>query len=168
MHAHATAHKMETCLQDFAFASIDFIFVAPVILDYDSQHLPATTAATSAAPASATSEATTTATEATTTASKASAATIEAATATKPPPRDPMLEKPRLLLLRALDPLNPLEPPPKAFRSPAPTARKITTAYAIGSAGSNAGATDAIRAANGPCAIAQTGVAHTVTKASTP
>src|SRR6202011_4882759 len=38
----------------------------------------------------------------------------------KPPPRDPMLEKPRLLLLRALDPLNPLEPPPKAFRSPAP------------------------------------------------
>jgi hypothetical protein len=27
MHAHATAHKMETCLQDFVFASIDFISV---------------------------------------------------------------------------------------------------------------------------------------------
>ena len=31
-----------------------------------------------------------------------------------------MLEEPRLLLLRALDPLYPLEPPPKASRFPPP------------------------------------------------
>src|SRR5215471_3703370 len=31
-----------------------------------------------------------------------------------------MLEEPRLLLLRALDPLYPREPPPNALRSPAP------------------------------------------------
>ena len=37
-----------------------------------------------------------------------------------PPPRDPMLEEPRLLLPRALDPLNPLDPPPKASRFPPP------------------------------------------------
>src|SRR5215831_15260799 len=31
-----------------------------------------------------------------------------------PPPREPILEDPRELLARALDPLNPPEPPPKA------------------------------------------------------
>src|SRR5215472_2846356 len=36
-----------------------------------------------------------------------------------PPPRD-MLENPRLLLLRALGPLYPLEPPPNASRLPPP------------------------------------------------
>src|SRR5262245_21039955 len=35
-----------------------------------------------------------------------------------PPPRDPKLEEPRLLAARALDPLNPLEPPPKALWLP--------------------------------------------------
>ena len=40
----------------------------------------------------------------------------------KPPPPalDPMLEAPRLLLPRALDPLYPREPPPKASRFPPP------------------------------------------------
>ncbi len=44
----------------------------------------------------------------------------------KPPPprlmrpRDPLLEKPRLLLVRALGRLNPLEAPPMEFRLPAP------------------------------------------------
>src|SRR5262249_10132908 len=37
-----------------------------------------------------------------------------------PPPRDPQLEEPRLLLPRALDPLYPLDPPPKASRFPPP------------------------------------------------
>src|SRR5262245_28525137 len=37
-----------------------------------------------------------------------------------PPPRDPMLDAPRLLPARALDPLYPLEPPPKASRFPPP------------------------------------------------
>jgi len=37
-----------------------------------------------------------------------------------PPPRDPMLEAPRLPLARALDPLYPLDPPPKASRFPPP------------------------------------------------
>src|SRR5580692_4199315 len=37
-----------------------------------------------------------------------------------PPPRDPMLDAPRLPLARALDPLYPLEPPPKASRFPPP------------------------------------------------
>src|ERR1700745_3458734 len=37
-----------------------------------------------------------------------------------PPPLDPMLEAPRLLLPRALDPLYPRAPPPKASRCPPP------------------------------------------------
>src|SRR5580704_11673417 len=37
-----------------------------------------------------------------------------------PPPRDPMLAEPRLPLERALDPLYPLDPPPKASRFPPP------------------------------------------------
>src|SRR5262249_12689104 len=37
-----------------------------------------------------------------------------------PPPRDPMLEAPRLLLPRAFDPLYPRAPPPKASRFPPP------------------------------------------------
>src|SRR5262245_49810272 len=41
----------------------------------------------------------------------------------KPPLREPMLEPPRVLLARALEPLyppDPLEPPPKASRFPPP------------------------------------------------
>ena len=37
-----------------------------------------------------------------------------------PPPREDMLEEPRLLLLRALIPSYPLEPPPNASRFPPP------------------------------------------------
>ena len=35
-----------------------------------------------------------------------------------------MLEEPRLLLARALDPLYPLEPPPSALRLPPPELRE--------------------------------------------
>ena len=38
----------------------------------------------------------------------------------RPPPRDPILDAPRLPLDRALEPLYPLEPPPKASRFPPP------------------------------------------------
>jgi hypothetical protein len=76
-----------------------------------------------------------------------------------------MLEKPRLLLLRALDPLNPLEPPPNAFRSPAPPR---VHHYAIGSARTQTGAARAIRAANASCSVAGTcippKVAYTTTR----
>ena len=42
----------------------------------------------------------------------------------KPPPRDPKLEEPRLPLERALDPLYPRVPPPKASRFPPPLREK--------------------------------------------
>ena len=61
------------------------------------------------------------------------AASASAATE-PPPPRDPMLEEPRLLLLRALDPLYPREPPPNASRLPPPLRETIPAADAIGSA----------------------------------
>jgi len=41
----------------------------------------------------------------------------------EPPPRDPMLAEPRLLAARALDPSNPLDPPPKASTLPPPRER---------------------------------------------
>jgi hypothetical protein len=154
MHAHATGHKMETCLQDFAFASIDFIYRAPVIAYYDSQHLPATTAATSAAStatteAATTSEASTTTAEAATTTSEASTATTEVATARS------HAGEATITVAACVGSIESPGATSESIPVTCTTARKITTAYAIGSARTKTGATGAIRATNASCAVAE-------------
>ena len=65
----------------------------------------------------------------------AASATATATSATEPSSAsDDMLEEPRLLLLRALDPLYPLEPPPKASRFPPPLRERSRLPMLIGSA----------------------------------
>ena len=117
---------------------------------YDPQQLPATTAATSTA--STTSEASTTTTEATTseasttpteaTTSKACAATIEITTARS------RAGEPTIAVAACVGSIE--SPGTTSERIPVTgtTARKITTAYAIGSTRAKTGATGAIRATN--------------------
>ena len=112
---------------------------------YDSPHLPATTAATSAA--------STTTTEATT--ARASAAAIEAATIEVATARSSAGEA-TIAVAACVGSIE--SPGTTSERIPVTctTARKITTAYAIGSARAKTGATGAIRATNGSCAVAET------------
>jgi hypothetical protein len=121
-----------------------------VIWYYDPQHLPATTAATSTASTTTTeattSEASTTTTEATT--AKASTATIEVATARS---------RAREATIAVAACVGSIESPgttSEGIPVTCATARKITTAYAIGSAGAKTGATGATRATNASCAAA--------------
>jgi hypothetical protein len=114
---------------------------------YDSQHLPATTAATSAA-STTTTEAASAMAEASTT-SEASTATIEAATA-----RSHAGET--TIAVAAC--VGSIESPGTTSESvpvTCTTARKITTAYAIGSARTKTGA---IRATNASCAVTEAGI----------
>jgi type IV secretory pathway TrbL component len=108
--------------------------------------LPATTAATS--------EASTTATEAAT--SGASAATTEVA-ATRSHAGG--------ATIAVAAGVGSIESPGTASESipvTCTTARKITTAYAIGSAGTETGAPAAIRATNGSCTVAETCIPRNV------
>jgi hypothetical protein len=138
---------METCLQDFVFASTDFISVLLGFSYYDSPHLPATTAATSTA-STTTAKASAATTEAAT--SKASAATIEAAAARS------HAGEATIAVAACVGSIE--SPGTTSERIPVTctTARKITTAYAIGSARAKTGATGAIRATNASCAVAET------------
>jgi hypothetical protein len=114
-----------------------------VITYCDSQHLPATTAATSAAStttaeAAATSEASTATTEVATARSHAGEATIAVAAC-----------------------VGSIECPgttSEGIPVTCTTARKIATAYAIGSARAKTGATGAIRATNASSAVAKAGI----------
>ena len=118
---------------------------------YDSQHLPATAAATSAGSTTTTgattSEASTATTEATT--SKASAATIEVATARS------RAGEATIAVAACVGSIA--SPGTTSERIPVTgtTARKITTAYAIGSARTKTGATGAICATNASFAVAE-------------
>jgi len=123
-----------------------------VIWYYDPQHLPATTAATSTASTTTTeattSEASTTTTEATT--SKASAATIEVATARS------RAGEATIAVAACVGSIESSGTTSERTPVTGTTARKITTAYAIGSARPKTGATGAIRATNASCAVAET------------
>ena len=116
---------------------------------YDPQHLPATTAATSTASTTTTeattSEASTTTTEATT--SKASAATIEVATARS------RAGEATIAVAACVGSIESSGTTSERTPVTGTTARKITTAYAIGSARAKTGATGAIRATNASCAV---------------
>src|SRR5262249_54762062 len=89
-HAQTTAHAVQKRLEEVAFWDVDFISQIPVV-PARSQELEA--------PSS-------------------SSYLRRPPPPRPPPPRDPKLEEPRLLAARALDPLNPLEPPPKALWPP--------------------------------------------------
>ncbi len=115
MHAHATAHKMETCLQRFCVRKYRFHIGAPVI-SFRSIYLRRPPPPLRPPPPRL----------------KPPPPRLKPPPREPPPPRlkpplprDRMLEEPRLLLLRALDPLNPLEPPPKAFWLPAPPRERL-------------------------------------------
>ena len=118
---------------------------------YDSRRLPAATAPTTAA----TSEASPTTTEAT--ASKASAATIEAAAARS------HAGEATIAVAACVGSIE--SPGTTSERIPVTctTARKITAAYAIGSARAKTGATGAIRATNASRAVAETCIPRKVT-----
>src|SRR5215471_17933807 len=91
-HAQATAHAVQKSLKEVAFWDVGFISQIPVVWPpARSQELEA----------------------------RSSSSYLRRPPPPRPPPpRDPKLEEPRLLAARALDPLNPLEPPPKALCPP--------------------------------------------------
>jgi peptidoglycan DL-endopeptidase CwlO len=142
---------METCLEDFVLESIDFISVLLWFSYYDSQHLPATTAATSASTtsAAATSKASTTTTEATTAAIEATTAAIEAATARS------HAGEATIAVAACARSIESPRTTSEGIPVSCAAARKIITAYAIGSAGAKTGATGATRATNASCAVAE-------------
>jgi hypothetical protein len=134
-----------------------------VISNFDSQHSPATTAATSAASA-ATSEATATSGATATseaTATSGATATTEVATA-----RSHAGEATRAVAAC----VGSIESPgttSEGIPVTRTTARKIAAAYTIGSARTKTGATGAICATNASCAVAEGGIPSRVAKAPT-
>ena len=107
---------------------------------YDPQHLPATTAATSAA-STATAEAATT--------SETSTATTEVATARS------HAGEATIAVAACVGSIESPGTSSEGIPVTCTTARKIATAYAIGSARTKTRATGAIRATNASCAVAE-------------
>jgi hypothetical protein len=139
-----------------------------VISYYDSQRLPATTAAASRASTTATSEAPTTTSEATATTSEAStttieatAATIEAATAETSTARS-HAGKAAIAVAACVGSIESPGTTSEGIPITRNPARKITTAYAIGSARTKTGATCAICATNGSWTVGGTCIPRTV------
>jgi hypothetical protein len=135
-----------------------------VILLHDSQRLPATTAATPGASTTATAEAYATATEAIT--SKAPTATIEAAAAETSTARS---HAGRAAIVVAAC-VGSIESPGTISEGISITytaARKITTAYTIGSARTKTAATGAIRASDASDAVSETGISREVAETTT-
>ena len=118
---------------------------------YDSQHLPATTAATSAASTTTTEAAaagtSTTSAEVATARSHAGEATIAVAA--------------------CVGSIESAGTASEGIPVTCTTARKIATAYTIGSARTKTRATAAIRATNASCAVAEGGIPRKVAKAPT-
>jgi len=123
-----------------------------VISSYDSQHLSATAAATSAG--------STTTTGATT--SEAATATAEASAATTEATARSHAGKATVAVAARVGSIESPGTTSEGIPVPCTTARKITTADAIGSARTKAGATGAIRGTNASCAVARTRTARKV------
>jgi hypothetical protein len=126
----------------------------PCSCDFDSQHSPATTAATSAASTTTTTEAaaaetSTAATEASTTSTEAATARSHAGGAT-------------IAVAACVGSIESPGTTSECIPVTCTTARKITIAYAIGSAGTRTNAAAAIRATNASCAVAETGIPRKV------
>lgn len=107
---------------------------------YDSQHLPATTAATSTASTTTTTESAT---------SKASAATMEAAAARS------HAGEATIAVAACVGSIESPGTTSEGIPVTCAAGRKITAAYAIGSASTKTGATGAIRATNASCTVAE-------------
>jgi hypothetical protein len=115
-----------------------------VISYYDSPRLPATTATTSA-PSTATAEAATTTSETSTATTEVATARSHAGEAT-------------ITVAACVGSIESPGTSSEGIPVTCTTARKIATAYAIGSARAKTGATGAIRATNASCAVAEAGI----------
>jgi hypothetical protein len=112
-----------------------------VISYYDSQHLPATTAAPSAA--------STATAEAAATTSETSTATTEVATARS------HAGEAAIAVAACVGSIESPGTTSEGIPVTCTSARKIATSYTIASARTKTGATGAIRATNGSCAVAE-------------
>jgi len=122
-----------------------------VISYYDSQHLPATAAATSAASTATTKAA----------AAETSTATTEVATARS------HAGEATIAVAACVGSIESPGTTSEGIPVTCTTARKIATAYAIGSARTKTHATGAICATNASCAVAEGAIPRKVAKAPT-
>jgi hypothetical protein len=125
-----------------------------VISYYDSQHLPATTAATSAASTTTTEAATAGTSTTTAEAPPAGTSTTSAEVATT---RSHAGEA-TIAVAACVGSIESPGTTSEGIPVTCTTARKIATAYAIGSARAKTGATGAIRATNASSAVAKAGI----------